>query len=310
MTNITVGVDVGGTNVKLGLIDAQGCVVARSRLVTKSYISKPIQLIAAIADAILALLKSYRFNSKNIKGVGIGLPGLVDPSSGLVIFLPNIPGWRNIALGPHLQKALKVPIFLDNDVNVITLGEWRYGAGVGSDNMIGMTLGTGVGAGLILNGSLYRGPGFAAGELGHIPISLKGGKCNCPSFACLETYVGSKHLKTRAVKIFRRKNIELEDVFELAKQGNKRAIKFWEESGGFIGGALVGVVNLLNPTKIVIGGGISNNARFLFPEIRRHIKQRAMPVQAKMAKVVRASLGDDAGLIGASVLVETEKSKL
>ncbi len=310
MKNMIIGVDVGGTNIKLGLINDQGEIVSRNRLVTKSYVSDPIKLIQALAQAIQSLLKENNVAIKDVKGIGIGLPGLVDPMTGVVIFLPNIPGWKNIPLGKRLYQLLKVPIFLDNDVNVITLGEWRFGAGIGADNMVGMTLGTGVGAGLILNGALFRGPGFSAGELGHVPINLKGPKCNCPSFACLETYVGNKRLQERAGRIFRKKNIALEEVFALAKKGDKKAVRFWQEAGDYVGSALVGVVNLLNPTKIVIGGGVSNNARFLFPSIRRQIKQRAMPVPAKMVKVVRAKLGDDAGLIGAGVLVETEIIKL
>lgn len=303
---ITLGIDVGGTNVKLGLIDDSGRIIARSRLNTKAYTSQPTGLIQALAEASAFLVKENKKTFQQVKGVGIGLPGLVDPVKGFVIFLPNMPGWKNIALKKELEKRLSVPVFLDNDVNVITLGEWRFGAGAGVDDLIGMTLGTGVGSGLILNGALYRGPGFAAGELGHVPINLKGPKCNCPSFACLEAYVGNVRLQARAAKIFKKKHIALEDVFALAKKGNKQALRFWEEAGEYIGSALVGVVNVINPARIVIGGGVSNNARFLFPAIRQQIKTRAMPVQAKMTKVVRAKLGDDAGLIGARVLVETE----
>jgi len=307
MKKITVGVDVGGTNIKLGLVDPQGNILARSRLNTKSYILDKKKLIAAMSQAIAQLLKSFGLNASVVKGIGVGLPGLVDPLRGVVIFLPNIPGWKNVSLKSYLEKDLGIPAFLENDVNMITLGEWKFGAGKGAADMVGMTLGTGVGAGLILNGALYRGPGFAAGELGHIPLNLEGPKCNCPSFACLETYVGNRRLEERAAKIFR-KHIALEEIFELAKAGDKRAIDFWAEAGQYVGSALVGVVNLLNPQRIVIGGGVSNNARFLFPAIRREIRTRAMPVQAKMVKVVRARLGDDAGLIGAQVLVETEST--
>lgn len=307
MKKITIGVDVGGTNVKLGLVDAQGRVFSRSRLVTKSYSSQPIALITAMADEIHRLLQAAGLKSSCVSGIGIGLPGLIDPFSGQVIFLPNIPKWKNIPLRRILEKKTGLAVFLDNDVNVITLGEWRFGAGTGSKHMMGMTLGTGVGAGLILNGSLYRGPGFAAGELGHMPINLTGPKCTCPSYACLESYVGNQRLIKRAVKQFRRRDITLEEISDLAKQQDRTALAFWQELGQHVGSALVGVVNLLNPEKIVIGGGISKSSRFFFPEIRRQIKQRAMPVQAKMVRVVKARLGDDTGLIGASVLVDAER---
>ncbi len=301
---IALGIDIGGTNIKLGIIDHAGRIIARSRLVTKAFVSHPTQLIQALADAAALLIQKNTKGAHAIKGIGIGLPGLVDPCGGVVIFLPNVPGWKNIFLRKKLEALLGIPVFLDNDVNVITLAEWRFGAGIGADHMIGMTLGTGVGAGLILNGALYRGPGFAAGELGHVPINLQGPKCNCPSFACLESYVGNARLQEKAAKVFRRKNISLEEVFALAQAGDQRAVRFWDETGDYIGSALVGIVNVLNPQRIIIGGGVSNNARFLFPAIRRQIRQRAMPVQAKMAKVVRAALGDDAGLIGAGVLVD------
>lgn len=308
MKNITAGIDVGGTNVKLGLIDDTGLIIARSRLAAKDYIADPAGLIQAMAESMIDLLSRHQINVRYVKGIGIGLPGLVDPVKGLVIFLPNMPGWKNIALKKEMERRLSVPVFLDNDVNVITLGEWRFGAGAGARDMIGITLGTGVGGGLILNGALYRGPGFAAGELGHIPVNMKGPKCGCPSFACLEAYVGNARLQKRGEALLRRKNIALEDIFALAKAGDERALRFWDEAGEYIGSALVGVVNMLNPSRIVIGGGVSHNARFLFPAIRRQIRSRAMPVQAKMTKVVRAKLGDDAGLIGARVLVETEST--
>ncbi len=307
MKKYTVGVDVGGTNVKIGLIDQKGAVLHRTRLATKSYGSDQQKLISALAEAILTLVSENHISQKQIQGVGIGLPGLVNPQRGLVIFLPNIPGWRNVPLKAKLEKYLGFPVHLENDVNLITLGEWGFGAGRGCRNMVGMTLGTGVGAGLILDGKLYRGEGFAAGELGHMPINFEGLKCNCGSFACFETFVGNAQLQQRAEQLFKREGIALEDVFQLAKSGDSKALRFWEETGELIGTGLVGAVNLLNPTHIVIGGGVSRSHRFLFPAIRRTLKTRAMAVQGKMVRVVRARLGDDAGIIGAQILVNQEQ---
>ena len=202
------------------------------------------------------------------------------------------------------QKEFGFPTVIDNDVNVITLGEWKFGAGKGCSDMVCMTLGTGVGSGLILNNSLYRGPGFVAGELGHIPINEKGGACNCGGAGCLETYVGNSILQSKAAKVFKNKNIQLQDVFVLANHGNMCAIQFWKEAASHIGIALVGVVNLLNPRLIVIGGGISNSYKYLNKTILEVIKTRAMKVPAKMVRLSRAKLGDDAGIIGAQVLVK------
>ncbi|MFP4473756.1 MAG: ROK family protein [Candidatus Omnitrophota bacterium] len=299
-----VGVDVGGTNVKLGLVGRDGAISARSRLSTESYVSDPKKLISALADAIKRLVEGQGLSHEDVRAVGMGLPGQIDPERGAVVLLPNIPGWKNIPLCKYLKPKLNVPVFLDNDVNLVTLGEWKHGAGRGAEHMLGITLGTGVGGAMILDGRLYRGAAFAAGEIGHLPINLSGPKCTCGSYACMEAYVGNQRLLKKARRIFRKKSITLEEIGQRAKKGEQKALVFWNEAGEQIGAGLVGVVNLLSPQKIVIGGGVSNNHRFIFPAIRRQLKNRAMPLQAKMTRVVRASLGDDAGIIGARVLAE------
>jgi predicted NBD/HSP70 family sugar kinase len=170
-----------------------------------------------------------------------------------------------------------------------------------------MTLGTGVGSGLILDGELYRGPGFAAGELGHVPLNEEGPSCGCGGYGCLESYVGNKRLVARAQEIMKRKEVTLEEMNALAQKGNAGALKFWQETATHIGNGLVGVVNMLNPERIVIGGGVSNNHEFLFKTINAVIKKRAMMTQASMVKIVRAKLGNDAGILGAQVLVNEQK---
>jgi len=308
MPQFTVGIDVGGTNVKLGLVNSQGKVISRSRLVTKSFARSKQKLINAMIASINGLLTAKKLKAKDIDGIGIGLPGLINTKDGVVVFLPNVPGWKNIPLKKLIQAKLKIPTFLENDVNLITLGEWKYGSGKGYENLICMTLGTGVGAGLILNNALYRGEGFVAGELGHMPLNEKGPECTCGGFACFERYVGNRDLMKKAEKIFKMKEMNPPDVTALAKKGNIRAIQFWKETGVHIGNGLVGVINLLNPRVIIIGGGVSNHLAYMKPSIEKVIKRRAMKVQGKMVKIVRAKLGDDAGVIGAQVLVK-EKNK-
>ncbi len=307
MAKYVLGVDVGGTNIKIGLVSPKLKVVDRTGFATKSFASDKKKLIREIAGHIETLVDKNGLTKKDIKGIGIGLPGLVDTPGGVVRFLPNISGWRNVPLKAQLEKRLNISVFLENDVNLITLGEWRYGAGRDAKNMICMTLGTGVGSGLILDGHLYRGPGFAAGELGHMPLNEQGPSCGCGGYGCLETYVGNKRLAARAEKMTGRKNVTLEEMNKLAKQGNKKAVKFWEEAATHIGNNLVGVVNLLNPQRIVIGGGVSNNHQFLFKTINAVIRKRAMPTQAAMVKIIRAQLGNDAGILGAQVLVNEQK---
>ncbi len=307
MKKFTIGVDVGGTNVKLGLLDARGTIIARSRFATKAYVSAPAKLIAALAGEISALMTAQGVRASQVDGIGIGLPGLVDPERGVVIFLPNVPGWRQIPLRRRLEARLGIPVYLENDVNLITLGEWGFGAAEGCRNLICMTLGTGVGAGLMIEGRLYRGDGFVAGEIGHMPLNFKGPACNCGSFACFETYVGNGPLQKEAARVFRDPGITFEDIFSRARKGDAAAIGFWDAFGERVAAGLIGPVNLLNPSRVVIGGGIANNFRFFAPAVRRVLRRRAMPVQAKMVRVVRARLGDDAGLRGARVLVDNQQ---
>lgn len=307
MAKYVIGIDVGGTNIKTGLVSSKAKVVDRSEFATKSFARDRKEMIRQIADEIKRLMDKNGLFKKDVQGIGIGLPGLVDAPNGIVRFLPNIPGWRNVPLKKKLEKKLGIPVFLENDVNLITLGEWCYGAGRGVQNMVCMTLGTGVGSGLILDGRLYRGVGFAAGELGHMPLNEDGPACGCGGYGCLESYVGNKHLVALAQKMTRKKEVSLEAMYALAKQGDSVALKFWEETATHIGNNLAGVVNLLNPERIVIGGGVSNNHEFLFKTIYAVIKKRAMPTQSAMVKITRAQLGNDAGIIGAQVLVHGSK---
>jgi len=304
MNHYTVGVDIGGTTIQLGLVNHSGVIFSRASLDTKKFHRNKNKLIDAVVGEIRELISSKKLTSKDISGIGVGLPGLINSKKGVVNFLPNVPGWRNVPFKSIIQKKLRIPAFIENDVNVITLGEWKFGAGKGYKNLLCMTLGTGVGAGLVLNNSLYHGEGFVAGELGHMPLNENGPDCNCGGWGCFERYVGNGHLLNKASKIFKNKNIQLPDIFYLANQGDVRAVQFWDEVATHIGNALVGIVNLLNPRLIIIGGGVSNNYKFLRKTINTVIEKRAMKVQAGMVKIVRAKLGDDAGIIGAHVLVK------
>jgi len=303
MKRYVVGVDVGGTNIKLGVVAPSGQVIVRTSFATKPFASSRIKLIAAIAQEIEASIITAGLTKDKIAGVGIGLPGLVDYEKGIVRFLPNIPGWNKVPLKAILQKKIKLPVYVDNDVKIITLAESKFGAGRGVKDLVCLTLGTGVGAGLVLNGHLYRGEDNAAGELGHMPLNENGPKCNCGGFGCFETYVGNRALFALASKIMGKPGVSTEDMFALAQKKNKKALYFWKLAAQHIGNGLVGIVNLLNPRLIVIGGGISNNEKYLFKTITSTIRRRAMSLQGSAFKIKRAKFKDDAGIIGAYVLV-------
>jgi glucokinase len=300
-----VGIDLGGTNLKIGLFDHSLRFKDRMILPTREYCSVE-SLIEAIAQGIIKIAADNSLKKSDILGAGIGLPGPIDVEKGSVHFFPNIPGWKDVCLRDILKKKTGIPVFIDNDANLMCLAEYELGSAKGSRNAVCLTLGTGVGGGLILEGKLFRGSSFAAGEIGHMPINEKGPGCNCGGSACLESYVGNRRIQAKVKKVFKR-DIPLEKLSRMAGKGNKLALKIWEDVGSKLGLALVAVVNLLNPDRIVIGGGVSDAGRVLFDKVEETIISRAMIVQAKEVKVLKAKLGNDAGMLGAALLVKERK---
>ncbi len=297
-----IAIDLGGTNFKCALLDNRLKIKARSSFSTKSF-DNQYKLIQGIADSVDSLILNQRLSRSAILGVGIGVPGPVDTLKGIVHFLPNIPGWKEVKLKKILEQKTKLPVFIDNDAKLMTLAEHQAGAAKYYKNVLCLTLGTGVGGGLIINDLLYRGADNAAGEAGHLPLNEKGPLCGCGARGCLEAYVGNQRIIKDARKLFGPK-ITLESVSALARKDNLKAIDFWSQVGKKLGLALSGIVNLLNLDLIVIGGGVSYAGEVLFENIRRTILLRAMRVQAKRVKVVKAKLGIDAGVIGAGYLVK------
>lgn len=317
---LLIGIDIGGTNIKLALMDRYAHLKAKSIFSTVRFRGKDA-LINELVRQIRLLLSEYSITKKDIAGIGIGAPGAVDIRTGTVHYFTNIPNWREVALGDILKKKLGIPVFVDNDVNVMALGELRFGSGRGAKNMLCVTLGTGVGGGLILDGKLYRGSSYAAGEFGHVPINIDGPRCNCGSWGCVEAYVGNRYmvrdvaarLKKGQASLIKKmvKNdlskITPEVIDAAAHAGDKFAKEVWVDAGNKVGIALAGVVNLLNIEKIVIGGGVAKAGRILFDSIKDTIRARAMKLPAKTVKVVKAKLGYDAGVIGAATLVLYER---
>jgi glucokinase len=300
-----IGIDLGGTNLKIALFGPGFKIIDRENLNTANFRQKET-LITRIVDSVNNIIENNRLIKNNILGVGLGLPGPIDLNRGVVHFFPNIPGWSEVNLKKILEKNLKLEVFMDNDANLMALAEYKLGAAKGSKNAVCLTLGTGVGAGIIIGGRIYRGSSFAAGEIGHMPINERGPKCNCGGFACLESYIGNKRILRQAQRIFKRDELSLEELSCMAKGNNKKAIQIWSGVGERLGLALVSVVNLLNPDCIVIGGGVANAGRILLDKVEETILSRAMPVQAGAVKLRQAKLGNDAGVIGAALLVKEQ----
>ena len=310
-----IGVDVGGTNVKVALVDTTGSIVFTDTVPTRAEMGYEYT-ISNMIKAIQDVIRESKTDMKDIKGIGFGFPGQIDCDNGIVRLAPNIPGWVNIPIADIVSKEFGVPVKVDNDVRCAALAELNYGAGKGATNMICITVGTGIGSGLIVNGKLVRGASNAAGELGHIKLQMEGGPlCGCGDHGCLEAFASGPSIVAMAEEYVRggkstkyrelaKNEITPYYVCEAAKQGDVVAKKIFEIIGNYIGIGLASVVNLLNPEKIVIGGGVADAGEFLFGPIKETLKKRSMPIQGEAVQVVHAELGNTAGVIGASLLIE------
>ena len=293
----SIGVDVGGTNIKIALVDKTGSIVYSDTVPTRAEMGYEYT-INNMKKAISDLIAQTKVAKEDISGIGFGFPGQIDCDNGVVLLAPNIPGWVNVPIAKIIEKEFSIPVKVDNDVRCAALAELNYGAGKGTQNLICITVGTGIGSGLIINGKIVRGAKNVAGEIGHIKLQMHDG----PLCGCGDTYIlGGKSTKYRELA---NPDITPYIVAEAAKQGDVVAKRIFETIGEYIGIGLVSVINLLNPEKIVIGGGVADAGELLFAPIRRTIDQRAMPIQAKSVQVVHAELGNTAGVIGASLLIE------
>ena len=296
-----IAIDLGGTNLKTALLDPRYNILDRYLLFTGNF-SRKADLIQAITFCVETIISRNKLNKKNIAGLGLGLPGPIDVEKKVVHFFPNIPGWKHVALGRILEQKFMVPVFLDNDAKLMALAEHRLGAARGFKDAVCITLGTGVGGGIIIGGRLYRGRDNASSEIGHIPINETGPFCNCGGRACVEAYIGNRRIAQEARRIFGR-DIPLEEISRRARAGDHKARALWRTVGTRLGIMLAGVVNMLNPQVIVIGGGVAGAGAVLFERVREVVSARAMAVQSRKLKIVRAKLGNDAGLIGAAIMV-------
>lgn len=310
-----IGVDVGGTNVKVALVDKEGNIVYSDTVPTRAEMGYEYT-ISNMIKAIHDVMKESKVAKELVEGIGFGFPGQIDCDNGIVRLAPNIPGWVNIPIADIVSKEFGIPVKVDNDVRCAALAELNFGAGKGAVNMICITVGTGIGSGLIVNGKLVRGVSNAAGELGHIKLQMENGPlCGCGDHGCLEAFASGPAIVAMAEEYVRggkstkyrelaKNEITPYYVCEAAKQGDVVAKKIFEIIGNYIGIGLASVVNLLNPEKIVIGGGVAEAGEFLFAPIRETLKKRSMPIQGAAVEVVHAELGNTAGVIGASLLIE------
>ncbi len=316
MKKYRIGVDIGGTNIKIALVDMNGKIAYSNTTPTRADMGYEYS-IANIKNAISELMKETSTDKTNIESIGFGFPGQIDYKEGIVRLLPNMPGWIEIPVAKIMEEEFKIPTRLDNDVRVATLGELKYGAGKNCDNLICITVGTGIGSGIVLNGKLVRGARNAAGEIGHIKMTMNDGPlCGCGDFGCFEAYasgpsivaMAKEYIKGGKSSKFRelaKEEVTPYIVAQAALQGDVVAKRIYTKMGETIGLGLSSVINLLNPERVIIGGGVADAGDILFDPIKETIAKRAMPIQASSVQIVKAELGNTAGVIGASLLIES-----
>ena len=303
-TKIAIGVDFGGTSVKPGVVSGSK-IVARSEPIPTRKHDSAEGLLAAVFRDVALLREQY----SEVCALGAGLPGIIDGLNGRVRELSNVPGWRDVPLAALLSEKTGLPCIIENDANAMAYAEWRFGAGRDRRNVICMTLGTGVGGGLILDGKLFRGSQLGAGEIGQMIIEPHGVPGRYGNSGALEKYVGNRQISERAQKIYAAASItrapeELTPLFleKAALSGDEIAAKLWEDVGFEIGIMLTNIVWLLNPDRIVIGGGVAKAGPLLFEPIKRTIRERTSRVYHEHLEVVPAELGNDGGIIGSATL--------
>ncbi len=316
MKKLVIGVDLGGTYIKAGVINNFGEILIEDSIPTEAE-KGPFHVVEQISKVVEKLHKN--FNIGEIIGVGIGAPGQVDPEGG-VKYPPNFPGWTVVYLAKEVESKTGLKSVVDNDANVAAIGEAKFGAGRKYPNFIMVTLGTGIGGGIIIGGKIYRGPTGGAGEIGHISINFNGPKCNCGNYGCVEAYVGQRYLSAWVAEELKKNSNSI--IFELvngdlskiepyiisiaAQQEDEFAINVWKRVGFYVGVMLASVMNLFDINVAIVGGGIAKAGKILFDAMNETVKSRALKPIAEKAIVIPAELGNKAGILGAGALAFEE----
>jgi len=292
----TLGMDIGGTNIKYGVVqnDLNNEIIYKNSIRTEVAKGK-VFVVGKIASIIERCKNDYNINS-----IGIGIAGLVDYQRGFVLESPNLPDWKDINLKNEL-KVVDLPIFIDNDANCFAYGEYLLRNDRTIRNLIGITLGTGIGGGLIINGKLYHGSyGFAA-EIGHIKVVPDGRRCNCGQNGCLEAYSSGFAIEKKSKEIFGEK-IEVSKLYKMALKDNRNAIKIFNEAFEKLGIVCAGLINLLNPDIIVLGGGLSNMRDFLLIPVKNVVQKNCYEKLYKKVRIEVSKSDMDSAIIGAATL--------
>ncbi|UKS25469.1 ROK family protein [Paenibacillus sp. HWE-109] len=318
-----IGVDLGGTRIKAAVFDAHfGVIVERSDPTEAA--RGPGEVIRKIKNIVHEMLLQNGIEQQEILCMGVGIPGLLDPKTGISIFSPNFPGWEQIPVVELLKAEFRFPVYIDNDVRVNLYGEWLFGAGRGCTNVMLITLGTGLGSGIIQDGRMVYGTTASAGEIGHMNMYREGRPCRCGSSGCLGRYasaVGMVRTFTEQLNEGNRSMIQdwtgadqtqitAEMISQAYDQGDALAIKVMHETGEILGYGLANVVNLLNPQMIIVGGGMSAAGDRLLDTVRKTVDSHALKLSSSSCQILQAELGVRAGMLGAAAYAKLRSQGL
>jgi glucokinase len=297
-----LGVDVGGTTVTVVVRDGDGHVRAAAAEPMPAHLapSAAMQSVAVLAREVAG---RAGVEAAHLAAAGLAVPGDVDAGRGVLRFAPNLPGWRDVPVGRIVAEALGVPVAVEHDVRMAALGEARLGAGRGVASFVCVTVGTGIGAAIVLDGRLYRGVSDAAGEIGHVPVPGDGAPCGCGRRGCLETMASGRAIAARARARGAAAGVTAAEVFAAAKAGDAACAAVVADATAALAAGLTALVNVLNPAVIAVGGGVAEAGAMLLDPVRAAVKASAWAPAADAVRIVPAMLGARAGAIGAAIHV-------
>ena len=311
---VYIGFDVGGTGVQVGIVSREGEILCKGGIVTRIDIPFAEQ-IKAMADCALLTLAKSGHSIDEVAAVGAGIPGVVDPRTGRIAFCPNL-GWKDVDFAGEMRKHIDKPVFMDNDATVAGLAESVAGVSAGTHSSVFLTLGTGVGGGIVLGGKVWSGFHGVGSEIGHMIIEMDGKDCNCGNRGCLERYCSATGiiLAARAAVMQYQDSVILQKaegdpmkinakiVFDAAKEGDELALRLFGDYVKALATTIVNIIHFLDPEVIALGGGVSKAGDFLLDAVRAEVAKMVMYKTLPYARIEIAKLGPDAGIIGAAML--------
>ncbi|GFR37830.1 glucokinase [Insulibacter thermoxylanivorax] len=310
-----VGIDIGIHHIRAVVTNLNADIKASETLTLTEQINQET-LVKHLIATVSHVLERASLTPKDLMGIGIGMHGVVDPEAGKAVFAPNL-GLRDVSLREPLEQVFSVPVHVENDVVAFALGESWFGEGKDTGNFIAVNIGEGVGAGIILNGQIYKGASFSAGEIGHTTVDMNGPRCSCGNYGCLQSLVSGPAIARQAAQQIREGRaskltdlcgddldaITGEMVDRAARMGDELAREIFLQTGRYLGIGLANLINTLNPRKIILGGGVTNASDLFLDELNATIQERAMDTPAKAVSIVISRQGEYASAIGAVTIV-------